>query len=75
MYQNCAQWNCCDGAAQVQAGSGVVRDSIPQSGADETLHKAHVALLDNHDSFVYNLVDAFYRRRLPLYKPYTIASQ
>ncbi|CAB0531004.1 anthranilate synthase component 1 [Corynebacterium diphtheriae] len=28
----------------VQAGAGVVRDSIPQSEADETLHKAYAVL-------------------------------
>lgn len=33
-----------DGAAAVQAGAGVVRDSNPQSEADETLHKAYAVL-------------------------------
>jgi len=28
----------------VQAGAGVVRDSIPQTEADETLHKAYAVL-------------------------------
>src|SRR5699024_136922 len=30
--------------AIVQAGAGVVRDSVPQSEADETLHKAYAVL-------------------------------
>ena len=30
--------------AVVQAGAGVVRDSVPQSEADETLHKAYAVL-------------------------------
>ncbi len=33
-----------DGIGTVQAGAGVVRDSQPQSEADETLHKAYAAL-------------------------------
>ena len=33
-----------DGVALVQAGAGVVRDSNPQSEADETLHKAYAVL-------------------------------
>ncbi|WPF66135.1 MULTISPECIES: anthranilate synthase component 1 [unclassified Corynebacterium] len=33
-----------DGIAVVQAGAGVVRDSDPQSEADETLHKAYAVL-------------------------------
>ncbi|CAB0575046.1 anthranilate synthase component 1 [Corynebacterium diphtheriae] len=33
-----------DGVAVVQAGAGVLRDSIPQSEADETLHKAYAVL-------------------------------
>ena len=33
-----------DGVALVQAGAGVVRDSSPQSEADETLHKAYAVL-------------------------------
>ena len=33
-----------DGVASVQAGAGVVRDSHPQSEADETLHKAYAVL-------------------------------
>ncbi len=33
-----------DGVAHVQAGAGVVRDSQPQSEADETLHKAYAVL-------------------------------
>lgn len=33
-----------DGIAYVQAGAGVVRDSQPQSEADETLHKAYAVL-------------------------------
>jgi len=33
-----------DGVASVQAGAGVVRDSNPQSEADETLHKAYAVL-------------------------------
>lgn len=33
-----------DGVASVQAGAGVVRDSDPQSEADETLHKAMAVL-------------------------------
>lgn len=33
-----------DGVAAVQAGAGVVRDSQPQSEADETLHKAYAVL-------------------------------
>lgn len=33
-----------NGMAYVQAGAGVVRDSIPQSEADETLHKAYAVL-------------------------------
>lgn len=33
-----------DGQAIVQAGAGVVRDSRPQSEADETLHKAYTVL-------------------------------
>lgn len=32
------------GTAAVQAGAGVVHDSIPQSEADETLHKAYAVL-------------------------------
>lgn len=32
------------GVASVQAGAGVVRDSIPQAEADETLHKAYAVL-------------------------------
>ncbi|OEX92169.1 anthranilate synthase component I [Corynebacterium sp. BCW_4722] len=32
------------GEATVQAGAGVVRDSIPQAEADETLHKAYAVL-------------------------------
>lgn len=32
------------GTAVVQAGAGVVRDSHPQSEADETLHKAYAVL-------------------------------
>ena len=32
------------GTAVVQAGAGVVRDSNPQSEADETLHKAYAVL-------------------------------
>ena len=28
----------------VQAGAGVVRDSVPQSEADETVHKAFAVL-------------------------------
>ena len=32
------------GIAAVQAGAGVVRDSNPQSEADETLHKAYAVL-------------------------------
>ena len=33
-----------NGTAVVQAGAGVVRDSVPQSEADETLHKAYAVL-------------------------------
>ncbi|QPK79134.1 anthranilate synthase component 1 [Corynebacterium lizhenjunii] len=33
-----------NGRAVVQAGAGVVRDSVPQSEADETLHKAYAVL-------------------------------
>ncbi|ALC07075.1 Anthranilate synthase component 1 [Corynebacterium deserti GIMN1.010] len=33
-----------NGVAAVQAGAGVVRDSNPQSEADETLHKAYAVL-------------------------------
>lgn len=33
-----------NGTAVVQAGAGVVRDSIPQAEADETLHKAYAVL-------------------------------
>ncbi|SDM01880.1 anthranilate synthase, component I [Corynebacterium mycetoides] len=33
-----------EGIAAVQAGAGVVRDSNPQSEADETLHKAYAVL-------------------------------
>ncbi|WP_442873677.1 anthranilate synthase component 1 [Corynebacterium sp. SCR221107] len=33
-----------DGKAIVQAGAGVVRDSSPQSEADETLHKAYAVI-------------------------------
>ncbi|TVU82077.1 anthranilate synthase component 1 [Corynebacterium aurimucosum] len=33
-----------DGTAVVQAGAGVVRDSVPQSEADETVHKAFAVL-------------------------------
>ncbi|MBC3186508.1 anthranilate synthase component 1 [Corynebacterium sp. zg-331] len=33
-----------DGTAVVQAGAGVVRDSDPQSEADESLHKAYAVL-------------------------------
>lgn len=33
-----------NGVAVVQAGAGVVRDSVPQSEADETLHKAYAVL-------------------------------
>lgn len=33
-----------NGRAYVQAGAGVVRDSVPQSEADETLHKAYAVL-------------------------------
>lgn len=33
-----------DGKAIVQAGAGVVRDSVPQSEADETLHKAYAVI-------------------------------
>lgn len=33
-----------NGQAIVQAGAGVVRDSVPQSEADETLHKAYAVL-------------------------------
>lgn len=33
-----------NGTAIVQAGAGVVRDSVPQSEADETLHKAYAVL-------------------------------
>ncbi|HIX79539.1 MAG TPA: anthranilate synthase component 1 [Candidatus Corynebacterium faecipullorum] len=33
-----------DGTAVVQAGAGVVRDSVPQSEADETVHKAYAVL-------------------------------
>lgn len=33
-----------NGKAIVQAGAGVVRDSVPQSEADETLHKAYAVL-------------------------------
>ncbi|WKD62272.1 Anthranilate synthase component 1 [Corynebacterium ciconiae DSM 44920] len=32
------------GRAHVQAGAGVVRDSVPQSEADETVHKAYAVL-------------------------------
>lgn len=32
------------GQAVVQAGAGVVRDSVPQAEADETVHKAHAVL-------------------------------
>jgi len=32
------------GVATVQAGAGVVRDSVPQAEADETLHKAYAVL-------------------------------
>lgn len=32
------------GVAVVQAGAGVVRDSVPQAEADETLHKAYAVL-------------------------------
>ena len=32
------------GKAVVQAGAGVVRDSVPQSEADETVHKAFAVL-------------------------------
>ena len=32
------------GTAAVQAGAGVVHDSVPQSEADETLHKAYAVL-------------------------------
>ena len=30
-----------DGTAVVQAGAGVVKDSVPQAEADETVHKAY----------------------------------
>ena len=33
-----------DGTAVVQAGAGIVRDSVPQSEADETVHKAYAVL-------------------------------
>ncbi|MDY3127853.1 MAG: anthranilate synthase component 1 [Corynebacterium sp.] len=33
-----------NGSAVVQAGAGVVRDSVPQSEADETVHKAYAVL-------------------------------
>ena len=33
-----------NGVATVQAGAGVVRDSVPQAEADETLHKAYAVL-------------------------------
>lgn len=33
-----------DGVATVQAGAGVVRDSVPQAEVDETLHKAYAVL-------------------------------
>ena len=33
-----------NGQAVVQAGAGVVRDSVPQAEADETLHKAYAVL-------------------------------
>ena len=33
-----------NGIGIVQAGAGVVRDSQPQSEADETLHKAYATL-------------------------------
>lgn len=33
-----------EGQAIVQAGAGVVRDSVPQAEADETLHKAYAVL-------------------------------
>ncbi len=33
-----------DGTAVVQAGAGVVKDSVPQAEADETLHKAYAVL-------------------------------
>ncbi|ADO27335.1 anthranilate synthase component 1 [Corynebacterium pseudotuberculosis] len=33
-----------NGTAVVQAGAGVVRDSLPQAEADETLHKAYAVL-------------------------------
>lgn len=32
------------GTAAVQAGAGVVHDSVPHSEADETLHKAYAVL-------------------------------
>ncbi len=64
-----------NGIATVQAGAGVVLDSVPQSEADETRNKARavlraiatahhaqgdvlmadILLLDNIDSFTYNL--------------------
>lgn len=66
-----------NGIATVQAGAGVVLDSVPQSEADETRNKARavlraiatahhaqehllmadILLLDNIDSFTYNLAD------------------
>lgn len=33
-----------DGTAVVQAGAGVVKDSVPQAEADETVHKAYAVL-------------------------------
>jgi len=33
-----------NGEAIIQAGAGVVRDSIPQAEADETVHKAYAVL-------------------------------
>lgn len=32
------------GTAVVQAGAGVVKDSVPQAEADETVHKAYAVL-------------------------------
>ncbi len=52
-----------DDRAHVQAGAGIVYDSIPLSEYEETLNKARallevkkmILLIDNYDSFTYNL--------------------
>lgn len=39
--RNCQQRN---GTAVVQAGAGVVKDSLPKAEADESVHKAYAVL-------------------------------